>query len=172
MTSERIIDYVLPFEDEAAAPQVLRLTISEMSTLQHARWLRYQREATQWATDVLGIADDAPEGEEALPLEVSERRERVFRRAAMLGALKRVEIGACAADEEEPSAWQEADLPNEWSGIDAFIDEMPWKLFDLWLALAAECNSGAFFREVESDEKKRTPGQIFVHSSMKRLTIS
>lgn len=172
MTSERIIDYVLPVEDEAAAPQVLRLVISEMNTVQHARWLRYQRETTQWATDVLGIATDDPEGEEQLSADVSERRERGFRRAAMLGALKRVEIGTSAADEEEPSAWQNAELPKEWQTIDGFIDELPWKLFNLWLALAAECNPGAFFREVETDEKKSTPGHISVRSSMKRLTIS
>lgn len=173
MTTERIIEYILPTENEAAAPQTLRLVISEMNTLQHARWLRYQREVHQWAVDTLGISEEL-DSEKELSLEVADRQERGYRRAAMLGALRRIEIGTCTADADEPTTWTEATLPQEWQTIDGFIDDMPFRLFDLWMLLAVECNPGAFFAEGKSDpdQKKRTPGQICVRSSMKRLTIS
>lgn len=170
MTIERVIDYVLPQEGEAAERQVLRLHISEMNALQHSRWLRLQRETAQWARDALGIVLEDEEQE--YPEDVRERLELGYRRAAMLGALKKVEIGTCAPDAEEPDTWHEGKLPPEWDGIDAFIDNMPWQLFDLWLLVASECNPGAFFREPEALQKKRLTGQVYVRSLTKRLTIS
>ncbi|MCC6457279.1 MAG: hypothetical protein IT328_20160 [Caldilineaceae bacterium] len=171
MPTERMIDYRLPADDDAAEHRVLRLTLSEMNTLQHARWMRLQRETTLWATETLGVADGDEEGVSEDDAEIADRRERAYRRAAMLGALKRTEIGTCAPDADEPETWQETDLPKEWQSVDGFIDEMPWQLFDLWLVLAAQCNPGAFFKEPETEQKKRAPGQVSVRSLTKRLTV-
>jgi hypothetical protein len=172
MLTERVIEYVLPKVNEGAEQEILRLTISEMSTVQHARWRRYQREVEQWATDSLGLDASDPELEDMLSEDAKDRRERGYRRAAMLGSLKKVEIGTCGAEGEDPQAWRETQLPKEWSNLEGFIDDMPWRLFDLWLAVAAECNPGTFFREVEPEEKKRKAGQVFVRRLTKSLTIS
>lgn len=169
MAIEQIIEYVLPTEDEAANQQVLRLVVGEMSTLMHARWRRYQREATQWAKDALGIDPDATA---EFSEDARDRRERAYRRAAMLGALKRVEIGTLDAERDEATGWQPAELPSEWQGVDGFIDNMPWQLFDTWMVVAADCNPGVFFRLTEPEEKKRNAGQLRVQKSTKSLTIS
>lgn len=169
---ERHILYAIP-DDEIGpddAQPMLRLTIGIVSTLDFARYWRLRDETAEWVEATFGPRQEDEDGQ-PLPRaqEVEDQVERAYRRCVMLVALKQVEKGDCAPGDEEPTTWQEAALPQEWEGIEAFCSQIPWQLFDLWFALAVECNPDTFFRS--SDEKKRRPGSVYVKSSTKRLTI-
>lgn len=147
--ADRYILYDLPDEPPDAPRRVLRLTVGEMTAVGWARMRRYQREAAEWSAQAVPADQEAPLDEETA-MQLSLR----WQRATMLGALKRVEVGECAADAEEPDTWQAGDLPAAWQTEDGFLNGMPGRLFDLWLGLAAETNPEAA-GIAATDEKKR-----------------
>lgn len=155
---EKVILYTMPAAQDATEHTVLRLTVGVVNALGMARYRRLVREFSIWLRDACGVDVD---DEGAMSPEEGDLLDVGYRRGYMLGALKKIERGTCAPDDDVPTEWQPAKLPAEWETIEGFIEQMPVTLFEQWDAAALTCNPDTFFVRLD-DEKKRKPGGVTV----------
>ena len=150
MADTKKVTYTLRGEDDPEGVKQIRLTIGKCSVLQMAQYRSETQEVFDWYAEETGMEA----GEVTPDLEEVEDDQWPYfwaglRRARMLASAESVEVR-----NGDGGPWKDTGIPDEWKGLDSFINEVPTVLFEAWDRLTLELNPGLWSSEENTDSKK------------------
>lgn len=152
--------YTYPAEPDATEYRVLRLTVREATVRDMARYRLLMRRTTEWLDERFGPLPDSTDDDTDAEMD-SERMvyaEALYARCHMLATLAKLEEGKFAPDADEPDAWREIDLPDEWQDFEGWLT-LPGVLVDEWDVAVRQTNANLFVRGLE--KKVLRPGGVY-----------